>query len=167
MTTPISILQKYSIHLEVTCLAAFAGAFLFRSTYSYSEEIIIISLSALSGIYFLMTYVPRASQNEEGQNDDNQKGMLGLLGSTIAPKIISIGSSVTVIGILFAIEQWNGFREMILIGSSSLTGAVVVLLSSFGNESLRVKFIPLLYRAVPLLAIGFYLLKIYGISTPR
>ena len=129
-----------------------------------SNELIIISLSVLSGIYFLGAYVPRMPLNE---TEKPQLGFAALLGGTIVPKILGIGLSITVIGVLFCIMHFNGFREMLLIGSTSLTGATVVgWLVTSSNERNREALKPLLMRALVMMLIGYYLLNKYGISTP-
>jgi hypothetical protein len=126
---------------------------------------IVPSLSMLSVIYFLTGYVPRPANEDEEQ--PQPLGFGALLGRTIVPKILSIGSAVTVVGILFTIQHFNGFREMLLIGSSTLAVASVIgLINTISDEPGRRALGSLLLRAIPLLLIGSYLLMLHGISRP-
>jgi hypothetical protein len=165
--SPIIALAKYLPIVEGISVTAFAVGYIIKIMhYAGGNELVILSLSVLSGIYFLGAYVPSAPTSEAGE----QKPKLGyatLLGSTVVPKILGIGLSVTVIGVLFSIMHFNGFREMLLIGSTSLAAATVVgWFVTSSDEQARERLKPLLMRAVVLMAVGFYLLNKYGISTP-
>ena len=164
--SPIIALSKYFPVIEGISVTAFAVGYLFKNMhYAGSNELIIISLSVLSGIYFIGAYVPRAESNEPEAKP--QLGFAALLGRSIVPKILGIGLSVSVIGIEFSIMNWNGFREMLLIGSTSLAGATVVgWLVTSSDETGRQGLKPLLMRALVLMLVGFYLLNKYGISAP-
>ncbi|HCW05889.1 MAG TPA: hypothetical protein DGG95_00795 [Cytophagales bacterium] len=164
--SPISKLSKYFGKMEGIALAAFAVGYLLKILHYPGQQLIIISLSALAVIYFLGAYVP-AQAPEDGDEQSQPKGFAVLLGETIIPKLLGIGSAVAVIGILFTIQHFNGFREMLLIGSSTLgVSSIVGLLVSMNNEKARASLSNLLFRAVPLMLIGIYLLRIYGISPP-
>ncbi|NOS56228.1 MAG: hypothetical protein HOP37_08215, partial [Cyclobacteriaceae bacterium] len=91
---------------------------------------------------------------------DQRLGFMSLLGRTIAPKVLGIGSAVMVVGILFAVQQMKGSNEMLLVGSGSLAIASLVgLVSMASDETARKVIGPLLLRAVPLLLIGVYFLS--------
>jgi len=164
--SPFIALSKYLPYIEGISIGTFVVGYLLKMMhYAVSNELIIISLSVLSVIYFLGAYVPRMSLKEEGQKP--KKGFVALLGEAIVPKTLGIGLAATVNGILFTIMNWNGFREMLLIGSSALVVAIIVgWLVTMSNEQARESLKPLLLRAVVLVMIGFYLLNKYGISTP-
>ena len=118
----------------------------------------MLSLSALAGIYFLSAYLPPDVRPAE--ESDQKAGFLTLFGRTIAPKLLAIGSSVMVIGILFAVQQMKGSEQMLLVASATLAGASVVgFVSISTDETVRKILGPLLLRAVPLLFIGVYLLS--------
>ncbi len=161
-----ALFSKFLPVVERISISAFAVGYLFKIMhYPGANEIIIISLSVLSGIYFLGAYTPPAPSSETEQKP--KMGFAALLGEGIVPKTLAIGLSTTVIGILFTIMNWNGFREMLLIGCASSAGATVVgWLVTSSNEQARERLKPLFMRAIVLMMIGFYLLNKYGISTP-
>jgi hypothetical protein len=162
--SPFIALSKYLPYVEGISITTFVVGYLFkRMHYAGSNELIIISLSVLSGIYFLGAYVPRTPLPEEQQK---RQGFAALLGSTVVPKILGVGSSVTVIGVLFCVMHFKGFREMLLIGTASLAAdSVIGWFVTSNDEQARESLKPLLLRAVVLVMIGFYLLNKYGIST--
>lgn len=113
-----------------------------------------LSLSGLAGVYFLMAYRPPA-QAPSGE----KKGFSELLSLTILPKVLWIGCAVGAIGILFQLLKLDGAREMLTIHAS--TGGIGIILLAVlslqqGNDSNP--FIPVLYRAVPLLLVTLYML---------
>ena len=120
--SPISKLTKYFPVVEKIMLTAFAMGYLLKILHYPGEQLIVISLSALSAIYFLGAYAPPEAP-EEGEAQEQQRGFGALLGGTIVPKVLGIGCAVSVISILFTIQHFNGFREMLLIGSTSLAAA--------------------------------------------
>lgn len=125
-----------------------------------SNELLILALGGLSTVYFLMAQRP-AKQTEDNESEESPKpGFFDLLVTTIAPKVGWISCSVAVVGILFWYQKWEGFKEMLLLGGSTLF--VVSLLVSYavinGNKALTV----LLTRAVPLCLICGSLLSRAG-----
>jgi hypothetical protein len=84
---------------------------------------------------------------------------MSLLGRTIAPKVLGIGSAVVVIGILFTLNHFEGSKQMLTIGIATIGGASLVgSVSIATNENARRVLGSLLLRAFPLLLIGVYLL---------
>jgi len=164
--SPIIKLTKYFPFVEKVSLTAFVAGYVLKMLHYPGDEIVIISLSVLSGIYFLSAYTPPPVE-DESEEKNQQQGFGALLGRTIVPKVLGIGSSVCVIGVLFTIEHYSGFREMLLIGSTSLAAASLLgLLTTMNNERARKALSPMLLRAVPLMLIAFYFLKVYGITPP-
>jgi len=155
----VSKLKTYFPILEIVCIAGFVLGFLLKKQdYPIGGEIIMLSLSALAGIYFLSAYLPPDAR-PEGE-PDQRLGFMSLLGRTIAPKVLGIGSAVVVIGILFSVQQMKGSNEMLLVGSGSLAIASLIgLVSMASDETARKVVAPLLLRAVPLLLIGVYFLS--------
>ncbi len=161
----ISKLKTYLPIAEIVCIAGFVlGFMLSKQDYPIGGEIVRISLGALAGIYFLSAYMPPDARPENEQ--DQPAGFLALLGRTIAPKALGIGSAVMVVGILFAVQQMPGANEMLLVGSGTLAIASLIgLVSIATDETARKVLGPLLLRAVPLLLIGVYLLsQISGVA---
>ncbi len=159
----ISKLKSFFPIAEIACIAGFVlGFMLSKQDYTFGGDIVRYSLSVLAGIYFLTAYLPPDAPPSNEQ--DKPAGFLTLLGRTIAPKILGIGSAVMVIGILFAVQQMKGSNEMLLIGSGSLAIASLVGLVSMATDETARKILgPLLLRAVPLLVIGVYFL----LNSPR
>jgi uncharacterized membrane protein YfcA len=145
--------------LEIVCIAGFVLGFLLKKQdYPIGGEIIMLSLSALAGIYFLSAYLPPDVRPAE--ESEQKAGFLRLFGRTIAPKVLGIGSAVMVVGILFAVQQMKGSEQMLLVASATLAGASVVGFVSISTDETARKILgPLLLRAVPLLFIGVYLLS--------
>jgi len=166
-SSPITKISQYFPLIEGVCLASFAIGYLLKyMDVASGQEIIILSLGALSGIYYLNGFIPRALPKAP-EAQIQPLGFTTLPGKTIIPKILAIGSSVTVIGILFTIQHWHGLREMLLIGSTSLAAASVTgLIITMNDEQARNAIGPKLLRAIPLMLAGVYLLIIHGLSVP-
>ncbi|MGC4020733.1 MAG: hypothetical protein QM734_01715 [Cyclobacteriaceae bacterium] len=165
---PIIYIAKYLPIIEKVLLAAFVSGFIMKlMQIGPANDIIIISLSALSAIYFLTAQIPL--DVGESAIPSNQEFSFRIIGEKLTPKILAIGSSCSVIGILFTIMQWSGFREMLLIGSISLafSSVLALLVSSISNEYVRKTIGQRLLRAVPLMLIGFYLLWEFGLTDPN
>ncbi|MBL7850551.1 MAG: hypothetical protein JNN04_06585 [Cyclobacteriaceae bacterium] len=111
-----------------------------------------ISLSGLAAVYFLMAYRPPAA-SPEGE----KKGFRQLLTETILPKILWIGCSVGVIGLMFFLLQLQGVREMLFIHAAS-GGIGLGMFLAFRQTGEANSIPPVIYRAVPLLLISAYLL---------
>lgn len=125
-----------------------------------SNELLILALGGLSTVYFLMAQRP-AIQTEDTESKEIPKlGFFDLLVTTIAPKVGWISCSVAVVGILFWYQKWEGFKEMLLLGGSTLF--VVSLLVAYGVINGNKAFTVLLMRAVPLCLICGSLLSKVG-----
>jgi hypothetical protein len=162
--SPVNYLAKFFPVLEKISLAAFIIGFALRTmNIPAGNSIVTIGLSTLAVIYFLTAQIPLETSTNSEQN---RFGFIDLLGRTIAPKVLGIGSSVSVVGVQFTLLNWNGFREMLVIGGSSLAAATVVGLVASSNDEVRKALQPRLIRALPLMLICFYLLWVYGITDP-
>jgi hypothetical protein len=160
--TPSPFISKLKTFLpiaEITCIAGFAvGFMLTKQDNPLGREIVMLSLGGLSVIYFLTAYLPPDARPSE--ESEQKAGFLTLLGRTIAPKLLAVGSSVMVIGILFAVQQMKGSEQMLLVASATLAGASLVGFVSISKDETARKILgPLLLRSVPLLFIGIYLLS--------
>jgi hypothetical protein len=116
-----------------------------------------ISLIGLAIIFFLMAYHPIDIPRQENE----QLGFSELLALSIVPKVMWIGSAVSSLAIAFYLIplENKGYKQMLLIGGSSI-GICVVLMLVFlgmGVKHLRI-IIPVLLRAVPLFAVDLYIL---------
>jgi hypothetical protein len=139
-------------------IALWAGAgigLLLRFASVPSNNLIIISLSGLAIILFLSAYRPPNIV----RSDDEKLGFTDLLCFSIAPKVLGISSAVTIIGVLFFLMGMKGYEQMLLVGSMSIAIASLLIEAGVVMKVKHMKtVISILYRAVPLMLIGFYLL---------
>lgn len=121
-----------------------------------ADEMIMLSMATLSVVFFLNTRSMTAPEPKEGE----QFGLSELLGFVILPKILWIGASVSVIGILFFILEFAGYGEMLMVGASSLTMGILILavLISTGSQNLLPIYQPVLIRVLPVMALAQYIL---------
>ncbi|MTI23911.1 hypothetical protein [Fulvivirga kasyanovii] len=118
-------------------------------------SLIMISLMGLSCVAFLNAYQPsKVPPPEEGKS----YGFKELLAYQIMPKMIWIGTSVLLIGILFYILRLEGFLNMVFIGSIAVTiGAFLLLVLKLTGTKQMEHVMPVLYRSTPVLIIGIYI----------
>jgi len=165
-SSPIKAIEKFLPLVEKVSVAAFAIGFVLKSMgNAMGDSIIIISLSALSVIYFLQSYTPLEIPSEANA-ESRILGFNELLPRTIVPKVLGIGSSVTIIGILFTLLNMTGFRQMLIIGCSSLLAASFIAVIPLTNEATRNALQSRLIRAIALMLIGAYFLWTYGLTDP-
>lgn len=133
----------------------------------FSDEfmpVITISLTGFSILFFLNAFQPI---NIPPNEHDELMGFTQLFIYVIIPKILGISASIVTVGILFYILDLNedSYLSMITIGFSTLSIGVIVLFvgKAMGTKHIDLIF-PVLYRYLPVLLIGFYLLlKIRGV----
>ena len=119
-------------------------------------EFVMISLSTLAIVFFLNAQLLPPMERKDGA----PLGFNELLTFTILPKVLWISASVSTIGLLFQILGLSGFEQMLLIGGSSLSVALLLLLIQViinGVGSLKL-FQGVLMRVIPILVIAVYLL---------
>lgn len=164
--SPIIYVSKYFPVAEKISVASFIGGYFLKLlNVSAGNDIIILSLSFLSSIYFLLAYVPPNASIEIPETKSFR--FFPSLSQNILPKLFGIGLSVGVMGLLFTIHQWNGFREMLLIGLSALSVASLIgLIFTINNDENRKALEPRLYRALLMIVIQSFLLWLYGLDDP-
>ena len=121
-----------------------------------AQELLMISLSTLSVVFFLRANSSPALKIKEGE----QLGFTSLLSLVILPKVLWIGSSAATIGILFWILRLEGSAEMLMIGGSALAFGTVLVgaFMTAGSDNLLPIYRPILYRAVPTVIMAIYIL---------
>jgi hypothetical protein len=129
--------RKLSIEILLTMLVITSAALNYFAV-SGGQEAVMITMSVLSGFYFISAYF--------------QPDLQGLLG-IIATKVIAIASSVCIIGLLFAMLHLVGAAEMLMIGVSSLTGALLIVLYQ-ALTAWSPSFMPIIIRAAILILIS-------------
>lgn len=116
-----------------------------------------IGLGGLGIIFFLSAYKPLEINREES----DQIGFNEMLGWLIVPKVLWIGTAVSIIGILFYALHLNkdGYIRMLYIGGGSIITAtlVMLLLMAMGIKYMNVN-LPIYLRAIPAPLIVAYLL---------
>ena len=114
-----------------------------------------ISLIGLAVTFFLSAYQPLEIPKEENE----KLGFLELLAFAFVPKALWISCAISLMGILFFLSQNEGYKQMLMIGVSTISISVI-LYSLF--LLLRVKNLSnlnrILLRAIPLLLINLYLI---------
>lgn len=125
------------------------------------SSMITISLMGLAATFFLRAYRPTDILRQE----DEPFGFSELLGLMIAPKVLWISSAVSAVGIAFSFStpDNDGYRQMLLIGGLSIaSGTIIVgIFWLMGVKQIRT-VIPVLFRAIPLCLVDFYMLFMKG-----
>lgn len=99
-----------------------------------SPMMLMLSMLILATFYFIGAYlVPEA----------------GSMMAIISTKVISISSAVCMMGLMFTILKWQGASEMLLIGTTSIAFAGLILLFN-GIKNWNQKYVPLLIRVLVL-----------------
>lgn len=141
--------------IELVFLAGAAIGLLLRFISFDAANLITLSLIGLAIVFFLSAYRP----SELVKNENEKLGFTDLLFSTMAPKILWISCSVSTIGLSFYLMGMKGYQQMLQIGSLSLAVGSLAIAAGMAMQVKHIeKVIPILYRAVPLMLIGFYLL---------
>ena len=107
-----TIVQKYELIILLVVLLSIAMKLL---TVPFFEQIFIPLLGIISTVYFFTSMA--VSENNEITAIDK-----------FAQKIIGLASAMTLIGILFTIQKWPNYELMILVGSISLSFALIYLI---------------------------------------
>lgn len=114
------------------------------------------SLIGLAVTFFLSAYRPMEIPRQENE----KLGFTDLLALSIIPKTMWISCAISAMGISLYLSQFGneGYKQMLLIGSSAIGGGafflVFFLVSGVKNLNLVT---PILFRALPLLAVDIYL----------
>lgn len=126
-----------------------------KATGNPSTTLLVISLGGLAAGFFLSGFIPL-----DIPYDENIKlGFIDLLALTIVPKVMWIGSAISVLGILF--HQLglppDRYLQLFMIGSSVLVGALVHLITLVQGVKRLHYVMPIYYRAIPVLLVMAYL----------
>ena len=143
------------IEMIALVVAAVGFAMLYTSMEG-APEMLMVALSTLAGVFFLKGYQPPPVQEQKA--DAPKPGFIDLLGTTIVPKVGWIACAVGTTGILFRILNLTGNQEMLMIGCTVLTIALVLIgIFTISKPERASGLMPLVYRAVPVCLIGVYL----------
>jgi hypothetical protein len=127
------------------------------ATSHVDTSVLKISLLCLAIVFFLYAYRPL---DPDSSDAGEPVGYLGLLALTVIPKVIWISSAVSVVAILFYFMNSNaaGYKQLAIIGGTSIAVALALLLIllATGAKNLRVVY-PVVLRAIPLLLSDAYI----------
>ena len=136
------------------------GLILFYSDVPKGLEIILIGLSALSTNYFLYAFT--LPPKPKPASDSSPRSFIDLL-PTVLRKVVYVGCSVSLIGLLYVFLKLPGGWEMLMIGGSALVlscfVSCILILRNKANVALLRG--PLL-RGVPILALVGYWMVAQG-----
>jgi hypothetical protein len=152
---PAPKLIKYLPWVEIFFLLVLTVGITFRYFEIDPNGLVRTSLGGLAIIFFLYAYQPSVIEVPT----DEKQGFSSLLSFSILPKVIWLCSSISVIGILFYYRHLsNGYKEILIIGSTSIAGSLFFQCIPYLNGIRNPKLIPILYRALPILLIDIYIL---------
>ena len=150
-------MNKLLPSLEQICLAILVIGFILQLNGTPIAILIMLGLGGLGVVFFLSAYRPLDVKPQENE----RMGFNELLGLSIIPKVLWIGSAITVMGILFYMMQiGNGqFLGVLYIGGLTVIIATLILLGlkAIGTKYLNTIF-PILFRALPTLLVAAYII---------
>ncbi len=128
------------------------------------KNILLVATAVLSVILFANAFVPVEIYDSE---DDAQAlgplKMMDLLGVTIAPKVLWIGSAISMFAIFVYLADLGnkGYLKMSMIGGLSIliSLGLLVLAQISGVKKVSV-VMHVVYRAVALLLVDYYLVYV-------
>lgn len=141
-----------------TILVSVGGIFLISLHLPGGQLLALLGLASLACVYFITSSVlPPIPDSADDANAP--KGFVDLFLRAVLRKIIYVGCSVGVIGLLFTLLKLSGNREMTTIAASVLGPCCVLsVLAVFINNSNLVFLKAPLARALPLFLISLYLI---------
>jgi hypothetical protein len=145
----------YLAVLEKGLLAALVAGFALRYANLPGQTLISMSMSGLAIVFFLSAFRPLVGMDRpEGE----LMGFIDMLMFTIVPKVLGIASAVSVIGILFYLQDMKGYLQMILIGGVTIAAGTLILGYGIATAVKNAnKLFPMLIRAVPLAILDAYI----------
>lgn len=126
-----ALIFKYLPLTEKIFLAALGIGWMLRYL-SLDSNVLFISLVGLATVYFLNAYKP-----PEIGPEDSPVDFTALLALLILPKVMWISSSISLIGVLFHLLEFTGWRQMVLIGAGSLGTGIFLSLVFVATGSER------------------------------
>lgn len=119
------------------------------------DNVLMFSLLTLAAVFFLTTYAPPPVPNDKNAPMSWKE----LLAYRVSIKVLGLASAMATIGILFYLLKFEGFQQMLLMGTIALAagGVIVGIVIVAGIKHVNF-LIPYLYRAVPLFLISAYIL---------
>ncbi len=137
-------------------------SFLFFFNILQSQAIVMWTLVGLAIVLFLSAFVPFAIYSSQEEADEHKEfGMLDLLTTAIAPKVVFISSSVSVFGLIMYIvnPSLESYVRMAMIGGVSITICLIIYLVGFiSGQKFYKPYVKVLSRGLPILLLDYLLL---------
>lgn len=147
---------------KVFLLLLVLGSVLFLLDVSISKTVISIGLGGLAITFFITSFIPIELYNSQEEADEDQPyGQLHLLSLIIAPKVLWIGSSIAIFGLLMYLvnPEIQSFHKLLGIGAGSIIICVLLIaIASLNSIKIRKPVQLILLRAIPTLMIASYIL---------
>lgn len=118
----------------ILVIAAFVGLALKMSGIPFGTIILVVSLLSMAGLNTLMAY----TSPKEGST----------VFDTFIFKAQSIGSSVTIVGLLYLLLSWPGYSGMLTVGGSALLISIIYFL--YKNQTVNSLLKPIILLAIAL-----------------
>ncbi|MEM0941533.1 MAG: hypothetical protein AAF600_15260 [Bacteroidota bacterium] len=151
-------MNKLLPYLERVLLATLLAGFILRLIGTEIPILITIGLAGLGVTFFLSANRPLNIEPEEGEEIGDFNELLGL---TIIPKILWVGTAVATIGILlYTLQLGNdGYLKLLYVGLLTISIATMIQLGLkvTGTKYLNATF-PVFFRAIPTLSVVTYIL---------
>lgn len=137
----------------VLLVTLFVGAILVAM--QVDSTVLKAALLALGVVFYLRSNTPIDVPATEGE----RYGFKELLAHSIVPRTLWISSAVSAIGIAFYLFEFNGYKQMLIIGGSVIGFGALLLLIFLAQGVKHIKVVlPVLLRAIPLLMADLHLL---------
>lgn len=154
--SPVNQIIRFRDRLEIVLLSAlFIGVILAWT--QTNSQVLPTALVALAPVFFISAFLAVAPASSDSQ----PQGFISLLVSTILPKVMWISCAISAVGIAFHLFHVPSehYAPMIMIGGTTLLGGTleVIVFALMRVKQIRV-VLPVLYRAIPLLAMDAYIL---------
>ena len=116
-----------------------------------ADTVLMLSMSLLAGVAFLKAYIPT----------DVKEDLKPDLYATVISKVLFIGSSVLIIGILFSFLRLQGAINMLMIGTATTGMAAVfsIILITKNSDNIPLLKEPLMWGIATLLFAGLLMIR--------
>lgn len=139
------ISSKLNMYEAILFIIFLAGLFLKIATDWNVSILIILSLNTLAVLYFFSAF---------SVSDDKNDGRIEIF----IKKLVSISSSIAIMGILFRLQHWQGYFNMIIVGCATLIILLPIILTIKSKKTDLLMFNHrLLIRIAVIVAFGLFI----------
>jgi hypothetical protein len=130
-----------------------------------SPILLTLSMGTLAVLYFLFANtqidIPLEEEIKKREENVNQSAFKELFGWSILPRVLWISSSVSLVGILFYLNNYIGYLNLVSLGGFTLVVGCFLMFFLRSMPHMD-KIFPILRRAVPLALISIYIMYLSG-----